>query len=437
MNEVDPQTQTFEADRKPNSMHLTEHEREIREGKHGKAARMAMEIMTDLGRLYGAERLLPVSQVHIDATIYLVDAGVDFAERMVEWGGRVAVPTTLNPSAIDLAHWEEYRATPQLLERSRRLERAYMAMGAAPTWTCTPYQTGIVPRFGEQIAWGESNAIAFANSILGARTNRYADLMDICAAVLGKVPAFGLHLSDKRKADMIIRLGDVPAAWYANPALIPLIGYVVGELAGDRIAAVSGLPVDLPTDSLKAFCAAAASSGAVGLVHLEGISPEARVLEACLADRAVIEETRVTPARIRKAEQRLSSSAGDHCDLVVLGCPHLSFAEFLELVRLMEGRTVHTNVVFWAVTSRAVYQLIRTAGILKRLENSGVMVFQDACPLQYPKEGWRFLAAMTNSAKFATYCYSQTGLVVSYAGTRDCVTTAVQGHIHRAAMPWK
>jgi predicted aconitase len=418
-------------------MHLTEHEQAIRDGKHGEAARLAMEIMTELGRLYGADRLLPVSQVHIDATIYMVDAGVDFVERMVAWGGRVAVPTSLNPSAIDLEHWESYRATPHLLERSRRLERAYLAMGAAPTWTCTPYQTGIIPRFGEQIAWGESNAIAFANSILGARTNRYADLMDICAAVLGKVPAFGLHLSGNRKADMVIRLEDVPAGWRADPALIPLIGYVVGELAGDRIAAVSGLPVDLPTDGLKAFCAAAASSGAVGLVHLEGISPEAQVLENCLARPDAIEETRVPPAMIRKAEERLSSSAAGHCDLVVLGCPHLSFAEFFDLERLMQGRTVHANIVFWAVTSRAVYQLIRTAGILKRLESSGVMVFQDACPLQYPRERWRFLAAMTNSAKFANYCHSQTGLAVRYAGMRDCVATAVRGNFQRASMPWK
>jgi len=219
--------------------------------------------------------------------------------------------------------------------------------------------------------------------------------------------------------------------------IAPLIGYVVGEMAGDRIAAVCGLPATLPTDSLKAFCAAAASSGAVGLVHLVGISPEAPELSACVGHPAALEELTLSPLMIREAAERLSASSVGGCDLIVLGCPHLSFSEFGQLLELLGGRTVHANVVFWAVTSRAVYQLIRSAGILAKLEDSGITMFQDACPLRYPRENWRFDSAMTNSAKFANYCYSQTGLAVVYAGMRDCVNTAIRGSICQTEIPWK
>ena len=165
-------------------MRLTDEDKRILDGKRGEAARIALSVLVDLGELFGAAELMKVSQVHIDATLYMVDAGLEFAEKMVDWGAKVAVPTSLNPSAIDLQRWKAYRVPAEILSNHKRLEAAYLNMRAMPTWTCAPYQHGIVPRFGEQIAWGESNAIAFANSIIGARTNRYANLMDICAAII-------------------------------------------------------------------------------------------------------------------------------------------------------------------------------------------------------------------------------------------------------------
>jgi predicted aconitase len=163
-------------------MRLTDREKSILDGEQGEAARISLAVLVELGTLFGAKELMPVSQVHIDATLYMVDAGLEFTEKMAELGAEVAVPTSLNPSSIDLQRWEAYRVPPEILPKHKRMEAAYLKMRATPTWTCAPYQNGIIPRFGEQIAWGESNAIAFANSIIGARTNRYADLMDICAA---------------------------------------------------------------------------------------------------------------------------------------------------------------------------------------------------------------------------------------------------------------
>ena len=417
-------------------MRLTDREKSILDGEQGEAARIALAVLVELGALFGAKELMRVSQVHIDATLYMVDAGLEFAEKMAELGAEVAVPTSLNPSSIDLQRWKAYRVPPEVLSKHKRMEQAYLKMRATPTWTCAPYQHGIIPRFGEQIAWGESNAIAFANSIIGARTNRYADLMDICAAIIGKVPKFGLHLTANRKARILIRLKDITSRMFENEAIYPLLGYLLGEMAGDQVAAITGIPRNIKIDSLKGFCAAAASSGAIGLFHMVGITPEAQTLEMCLHGNKPEKVIDITPNLIKKAEDRLWTAKGDVVDLIVTGCPHYSPAEFIQLVRLIKGKRVHSSVIFWAFTNRTVYAWIKNNGILKDLSAAGVRVFTDGCPLQYPKEAWGFRAAMTDSAKFANYCFSQRGLDTAYGSLADCVETAVRGKICRRESLW-
>ncbi len=417
-------------------MRLTEEEKNIIRGKYGEAKSKALSILVDLGKLYDAEEMMEVSQVHIDSTIYMVDAGLEFAEHLAELGARVAVPTSLNPSAIDLERWREYRVSFELLEKCRRMEKAYLKMGATPTWTCAPYEQGMIPRFGEQIAWGESNAIAFANSIIGARTNRYGDLMDICAAIIGRVPVFGLHLSDNRKPELLIQLRGFTREMFDDEAIYPLLGFVVGEIAGDRIAAIRGIPSNVKTYCLKSFSAAVASSGAVGLFHIVGVTPEAQTMEICFQGKKPKEVSEILPEMIQDAEQRIWTIEDDMVDLVVLGCPHFSFIELRELARLMESNKVHSSITFWVFTSRAIYRLIEDCGMLEGLNSSGVMVFTDGCPLQYPKKEWLFNSTMTNSIKFANYCYSQRGLNVGYGSLEDCVNTAIQGKICRRRSQW-
>jgi predicted aconitase len=394
-------------------MHLTDEEKSILDGKQGEAARIALSVLVDLGELFGAKEMMTVSQVHIDATLYMVDAGLEFAEKMADLGGEVAVPTSLNPSSIDLQRWKAYRVPPEVLSKHKRMEKAYLKMRATPTWTCAPYQHGIIPRFGEQIAWGESNAIAFANSIIGARTNRYADLMDICAAIIGKVPKFGLHLTENRKARMLIRIEDITSMMFEYEAIYPLLGYLFGEMAGDQVAAITGIPQNVKIDSL--------------LFHMVGITPEAQTLEMCLHGKKPENVYDITPKLIKKAEDRLWTVKRDTVDLVVVGCPHYSPAEFIRLVQLIKGKKVHSSVIFWVFTNRSVYAWIKDNGILANLTDAGIMVFTDGCPLQYPKETWHFSAAMTDSAKFANYCFSQSGLDAAYASIKDCVETAVRG----------
>lgn len=417
-------------------MHLTDRDQDILSGREGEAARLAMRILVDLGEVFGADRMMPVSQVHIDMTLYMVDAGVEFVERLAELDGRFAVPTQLNPSAIDLQRCREMRVPPDLEGNSRRLERAYLKMGALPTWTCAPYQQGMVPRFGEQVAWGESNAIAFANSVIGARTNRYADLFDVCAGIIGRVPRFGLHLDENRKADILVALEGFTPDMFACQAVYPLLGFVFGEIVGDRVAALTGMPTDVSRDDLKAFSAAAASSGAVGLFHLPGITPEAPFLESCFAGPPAA-AIPLTPCMVADAEGRLSDRTIDQPDLVALGCPHFSTGEFAALAGMLEGRTIHPSVSCWVFTSRQVYAHVRAHGLQTRLEQAGVKVFTDGCPLQFPAQNWDYRTAMSSSAKFANYCHSQTGLRVLFGSLRECVETAVRGKTWREDRLWR
>jgi len=417
-------------------MHLNETEKRMLAGKNGKACELAMNILSDLGDLYGAERMIAVSQVHIDMTLYMVDAGVEFAERMADWGGEFAVPTQLNPASIDLIRHEKMRVPKDLLENSRRLESAFLKMGAVPTWTCAPYQQGLVPSFGEQVAWGESNAVAFVNSVIGARTERYADLTDVCAAITGIVPELGLHLTENRKAEILLVIEDFPVQAFNDSRIYPLLGFIFGEIAGDRVAAIQGIPGQVTVDNLKSFSAAAASSGAVGLFHVIGVTPEAPDIETCFRSGKPKDTVVITPAMIVSAESRLIQGTCSVPDLITLGCPHYSVEEFKTLEEYLDSRKIKSGIEFWVFTSRKTYESIKKNNLRGQIERSGVKIFTDGCALQYPKKSWDFTCAMSDSAKYANYCFSQTGLNVLFSGTRDCVETAISGEL-RINPIWK
>src|SRR5215468_1459402 len=231
---------------------LSPRDREMLDGVHGGAPQLAMTILVRMAEVYGAESLMDISQAHIDSTIYLGDATLEFAERLAALGARVAVPTSLNVSGVDECGWKEWAVSPEWAAKAARQMLAYEKMGAVPTWTCAPYQTQMRPAFGQQIAWGESNAIAFANSVIGARTERYPDLLDICCAITGRVPAAGLHLTENRAGQVLIRLVNVPVAVQRDDQFCAVLGHLVGGLAGDRIPVVTGLEVRPPEDQLKA-----------------------------------------------------------------------------------------------------------------------------------------------------------------------------------------
>jgi hypothetical protein len=416
---------------------LTSHDEALLAGEHGPAAQLAMSIVTRMAEVYGAPELMDITGAHIDSTIYIGEAGLEFAERLAGLGAKVVVPTALNVSGLDEHHWQEWAVPVDWAHKAHRQMLAYQSMGCIPTWTCAPYQTEMRPSFGQQIAWGESNAIVFANSVLGARTERYPDLLDICCAITGRVPAVGLHLTDNRAGEVLMRLAGVPIALQSDDSFYPVLGHLAGQIAQDRIPVVDGLAGQPSEDQLKALGAAASSSGAVALFHLVGVTPEAPTLEAAFQDRRPQQAIDVTLDDLRQARRELTTADGEQLHMVVLGSPHFSLAEFKRLAPLLAGKRVHPDVKFLVTSSRAMTLLARQCGYLQALEEFGGRVTVDTCILASPMLPPEIRLLMTNSAKYAYYAPGLLGARVTFGSLEDCVRSAVAGRVVRDESLWE
>ncbi len=415
---------------------LTSHDEALLTGTYGPAARLAMSILARMAEVLSAPELLDITGAHIDSTIYIGEAGLEFAERLAALGAKVAVPTTLNVSGLDEHHWQEWAVPADWAHKAHRQMLAYQSMGCLPTWTCAPYQAAPRPAFGQQIAWGESNAIVFANSALGARTERYPDLLDICCAITGRAPAAGLHLAENRAGQILLRLAGVPLEVQHDDSLYPVLGHLVGKIAQDRIPVIDGLAVQPGEDQLKALGAAAASSGAVALFHLVGVTPEAPTLDAAFQGRQPAQIVDVTMDLLRQARRELTTADGEQLHLVVLGSPHFSLAEFRRLAPLLTGKRVHPEVKFLVTSSRAMALLAGQAGYLRALEEFGGRVTVDTCILASPMLPPDVKLLMTNSAKYAYYAPGLLGARVTFGSLEDCVNSAVAGRVVRDESLW-
>ena len=415
---------------------LTAAERALLEGSGGPAAAMAMRIVAEAARLMGAPSLVQVESAHIDGCLYHGDSGVHFAERLVELGGRVAVPSTLNVGALDLLHPGRVRFDPETGGMARRLMAASEALGCKPTWTCAPYQAGHRPRLGAHVAWGESNAVAFVNSVLGARTNRLGDFLDLCCAITARAPCYGLHLDDARRARLVVDARGLSERLRRLDAFYPVLGAFLGAESGSEVAAILGVPSDTDEDRLKALGAAAASTGAVGLFHAVGVTPEAPALETALGGAEPERRVELKPDLLRAARDRLSTAAAgsDVIDAVAVGSPHFSGSEFHALAALARGRRF--RVPFYACTGRGVLTEIERAGLLAPLKEAGVEIVVDTCvvvaPILPPEAG----VLMTNSGKFAFYAPANTGFATVYGSLADCVASAAAGRVVRDERLW-
>jgi hypothetical protein len=341
------------------------------------------------------------------------------------------VPATLNVSSLDLLHPELVRLDDETRERAKRLMDTYVAMGCRPTWTCAPYQLPDRPAFGEHVAWAESNAIVFANSVLGARTNRYGDFIDICAAVTGRVPDHGLHTDEGRRATLLFRLEGLPDRLLEHDVLAPVLGHLLGRRAGNEVTAVEGLPAGTTEDRLKAIGAAAASSGAVALFHAIGVTPEAPTWETVAAAGA--REESVTLADLRAARDELSPVRdGAEIGAVSVGTPHASEVELRRLVDL--AREERPRVPFYVNTGRA--QLAAVGSVVDDLADAGVTVVTDTCTYITPILQDAAGPVMTDSGKWAWYAPSNLGFDVALGSLEDCVRSAAAGYLIRDEALW-
>lgn len=417
------------------SVELTAEDRAMLAGARGEATALAMRIVAGMAEVMQADRLLEVASAHIDGCLYHGQAGVDFARRLTTGGARVKVPTTLNVSSLDLLHPELVRLDHDTAAHARGLMDAYVGMGCRPTWTCAPYQLPDRPGFGEHVAWAESNAIVFANSVLGARTDRYGDFIDICCAITGRAPASGLHLDEGRRARAVVRIEGVPDSLLAEDAACAAIGHVVGKATGSMVPAILGLAAATGEDHLKALGAAAASTGSVTMFHAVGVTPEAPTLLAATGGVVPELELTVGPPELRGARDELSTVAvGAPIGAVSVGTPHCSQAELQRIASM--AAEVRFRVPFYVSAGRDVLADAERLGTLEPLLEAGAIIVTDTCTYITPIIRGDAGPVMTNSGKWAWYAPANLGFDVAFGTLAECVRSAASGRVVRDEQLW-
>ncbi len=409
---------------------LTADEQAMLSGARGDGVAFAMRLVVAFASAMSAEKLLSISAAHIDGCLYHGQVSLDFVERLVSAKSKVAVPTTLNVGSMDLIHPELFQGAADLVTAGTRLMRVHEDLGCLSTFTCAPYQTLFRPKFGDQIAWAESNAIVFANSVIGARTNRYGDFLDLAAAITGRAPAYGLHITENRRARLVFEILATPPGWHDTERSAIAIGDIIGTRAGSDIAVISGLSQATTEDDLKALGAVAASSGGVAMFHAVGLTPEAPTLAAALHHQAPDAVIKICAADLAAAIARLST-VPEHTPLsaVSLGTPHFSLAEFGRLMPLL--RASPPRIPLYINTNRHTLDTLQRRGWQEELHARGVTLVVDTCT--YVTAIMRDIkgAVMTNSGKWAWYAPQNLGIDVAFGALAECVASAAAGKVVR------
>jgi hypothetical protein len=414
---------------------LTDRDKAFLAGEFGSGSELAMKIVVSAAEIMGAARLLNISSAHVDSCIFNGIAGLDFAERLREGGARVSVPTTLNVASLDLLHPELNHGDEESKAYAKRLVDAYVDMGGRPTWTCAPYQLHERPGQGDQIAWAESNAIVFANSVLGARTNRYGDFIDISCAITGRAPAAGLHLDSGRRGTVLLRLAGLPQALLTEDVFYPVLGHLIGSRCGNAVPIIEGLPASTTEDQLKALGAASASSGSVALFHALGVTPEAGSL-ASATQGGSFDVIDIGPLDVIAARDQLTTRTDLPLRAVALGTPHLSIDGFAQLNQLLDGMMVHDSIEFYVSTARETLAEVERRGWTVTLERAGVTLVTDTCTYVAPIIRSVDGIVMTDSGKWAWYAPGNIGVDVAFGSMAECVRSAEVGHIVRDPGLW-
>ncbi|RAS14505.1 aconitase X [Ensifer adhaerens] len=412
------------------ALDLTDDDRAMLDGRDGIAVQQAMRIIAAMAAQQGAEKLIDVVQGHIDGCIYASPANLTFAEKMADMGAKVRVPTTMNAISVDRANWQAQGVPESFGDPAARLADAYVRMGCRPTFTCSPYLLDSAPKSGEAIAWAESNAVIFANTVLGARTAKHPDFLDLCIALAGRAPLSGVYLDAPRKATRVI---DVELPENIDDAFWPLIGYLAGKAAPDRIPLLRGLASAKPSrDDLKALCAAFGTTSASPMLHVEGVTPEAEGAAAKDADH-----TTITRADMAAAWSLLNDGPAE-VELVAIGSPHASLEECRTLATAFDGRKRDSNVAVIVTAGRDAIAAARDEGLLARLEESGIQVLPDLCwcSISEPVFPTKTRALMTNSGKYAHYGPGLSGRAVRFSNLADCVEAALTGRVPVRLPAW-
>ena len=405
-------------------------------GAQGSSREFAMNMLVRVAHCVGASRLIDITQAHLVGSYYGGPADMRVVEKLVSAGARVAVPTTLSATSADLYQHKLYEPDRTDVKNTCAIVKCYQKMGCKVELTCAPYHLPEVPGFGERIAWAESNAIVYANSVIGARTNKTFQYLDLCAALTGRIPEFGYYCSEERRAVNVYQLSEMPEHWLGDDGFYQLLGLWVGARTGQHVPAIVGLPGDATDDQMRSLGAAAAAAGSLSMFHAVGITPEAPTLDAALQQQPPARVEKVTSANILAMKEQLSTVMTGQLTTVCLGTPHFSLREFEQVSVLLDGRRVHDSVDFYISTSRHVFERLKECGLLESLTQAGAQVVTDTCTYHGSLVRHRPGVVMTASGKWAYYAPGNLGVDVKFSTVGDCVNSAVSGEVEDDESFW-
>ena len=430
--ELDGQARTVAVEGlRAEAVQLSEADRARLSGGQGRAVQVAMEAIAQMAAAQGATELLDVSRGHIDGCILAHDANLIFAETMADMGAQVGVPTTINAISIDREAWHDQGVPADFGQRASRLAEAYVRMGAQPTFTCAPYHREDRPVQGEAIGWSESNAVIYANSVLGARTTKHPDYLDLFIAMTGRAPRAGVYEDAGRRPARVLQF-DVPSWPVADDSLWPLVGWLAGKAAPDCVPLITGFEqATLSEDDLRAICAAFGTTSGAPMLHVAGHTPEADLTPLDGARHATL-----SLADLRDAWSALNRASGA-VDLVAIGSPHASFAECQRVAELLNGRSCDAAPMIITL-ARDVLAQLKAEGSAAALEAAGVTLVADLCwcSITEPVFPPAARSILTNSGKYAHYAHGLSGREVRLGGLEACVEAAVLGLTHTRPPDW-
>lgn len=413
------------------SISLSDEEKRMLAGEFGEGVRKCMDYLIKLGKAFEAKRMIPITSAHPAACGYRVagEGAVRFLEWLAQNGNTVRVPATINPTCVDHERWEKVMKLPEhFYQNQMRMNQAFIKLGFVSTYSCSPYWSYIAPKFGEHVAWGEHNAVCYANSVLGARTNFEAHATAIPAAITGKIPAYGLHLVKNRKAQAIVQV----ETEMKNPTDRMCLGLYVGKILFDRIPVFVDLPRMISNRQLRDLVSSVGPPfGKIPMVHVEGVTPEAPNLETAFHGKIPkdIETIVVGRQQLEEARTMVCNGKSEKVDLVTLGCPYYCMEDLKEVAQVLKGKRVHTEVQFWIWTDYATRTIAEKMGLLEVIEKAGGCLLTDTCAMACPldKCGHNFKTIVTDNVKTAAYMVKG-GKIETYLGNlNQCIEAATSG----------
>ena len=418
--------------RQPNLRELTlsDVDQQMLKGHHGLARKIAMETLCLMAAGQGANSLIDVTRAHIDGCILAHDANLDFAEKMHQIGAKTCIPTTINAISVDRENWKTQGVVPDFGAKASRLADAYVNMGARPTFTCAPYLLDDIPAEDEAIGWSESNAVIYANSVLGARTQKHPDYLDLFIAMTGRAPNAGVYLTENRLPECEVQV-QLPTTY--DDAIWPMLGWLAGARSPNGIPLLTGLETTSPTfDDLKALCAAFGTTSAAPMLHIRGHTPESQ-----LPVRTGAGKFDITVEHLVKLWHDFNA-AEDRVDLVTIGSPHASLSECRNFARFLNGKTCHADTKTIVTVGRDVLAEAVNEGIVARLTEAGVQVIPDICWCSITEPIFPTTASilMTNSGKYSHYAKGLTGRAMRFGSLKDCAVVAQCGFARPGLPEW-